>query len=1664
MASECRVSSANHSSSCCAERDINMTTLEQRLTQWQQELLDLSNRNRLLNFRPSTSRPSTLQLIAPAAAEVFESLTQGRTLAIVGDDRMDSEPKLAGRSQTGLPSSATGKSAETVPEYQEQALIPQPEVPWQVSYALSDAADMSTSPRLSDAPPEPLRAKVGTAVSSLPSERTNGVAARLLSRARASEQEQGINTLFAAFGLLKWQERPGEDRWAPLVLLPVTLEERARESSFRIAASGDDPEFNQTLVERLRRDFGFALSAEVSDERPLVEVFDEVRTQIAQRSGWDVLEQVHLGIYQFHKLRMFADLGEHKSLASQHDVIQALGMDGVTIAPMPEGVPSVEELDRVVTPQQSFTVLDADASQLRAVQAAIRGSHLVVQGPPGTGKSQTIVNTIAECMAAGRTVLFVSEKAAAIEVVHRRLSERGLGEFCLMLHSHKAHKRDVIYDLGARLNSIADAPASIRENLQLEQLQDARMALNGYAEALHLERQPLGESAYWAHGQLAALHDAPYLAVPAPPVVELTHERLRTWEQAISHVARYAETLREGTDHPWSAIRQQELTFADQEALRHALLTLRTALHAVMPAGQFLAERFKLPMPCSTDDLERLARIAAVIPTGELLDEAWFDPSRLQQIRALVEEAATHARRATELERGLSLNYDQRLTNLNVSEAIATFQRSAFVRFFSPAYRQLRGTLRDLARDGKQRSHADELSSLVATQAFNEHVGWLSSHFQERAGSLGLSIPASQRLSDETWRRLEQRIASVAAILQQLPDGKAATEFIEAICQSGADGAAAAAHAQINAQLAEIERALQTLRLYFEPDNMAVAGILTTRADMQVVDDWLEQHLGRFHDLDNWLRAQGARVDSERMGLAEVTDHLIARDVPPQQWSSSLRRLVLTHWLDQIYRHDRTLLDFRGDDHRARIDAFRQLDRRSIDTGARRIRRILASRQSLVSAAHGGEPALLSFEAQKRKRHMPLRRLFDRIPNLLPTLKPCLMMSPLSVAQFLPADRYRFDVVIFDEASQVRPHDAIGAIMRGKQVIVAGDQKQLPPTTFFDRAVDGDSVDEEQNLTQLESILDGLSAKSMPTTRLLWHYRSRHEDLIAFSNYHIYGRQLVTFPTPTAERAPTRGVRLEYVPHGRYKDEREKVTGTPVRVNREEARRVAELVVRHARMRPEESLGVVALGMTQRDILEEEIERAKSLDRTLDAFFDPKRPDPFFVKPLEHVQGDERDVIVISIGYGKDDRGVLSHNFGPVNQDGGERRLNVLVTRARHQVVVVSSIRSGDIDLSRTNKLGPRLLKNYLDFAERGQVALEAEISGGDGDYESPFEEQVGEALQRIGYTVHRQIGCSRFRIDLAIVHPEQPGRYILGVECDGKTYHQSKTARDRDRLRQELLEGLGWNIHRVWSTDWIRQPDQELNRVISRVEELLSSENSGPVSPSDWASEPTSAAGPDSGSDEASLAASGIQVTHITHSDASSVLSRSQEQVDTLAIPYLIWSDQAPTWYDDILTTSSQHVVDAVVACVQLEGPIHQELLTRRLTAAWGYQRAGSRIAARVEEAIRIAVHHGNVRREGKFLWSSNGSHTPIPRGPSSDGTLREIAHIPTEEILSAMVLLVERAFSLSPDELISRTARIFGFQRTGSEIRLRLELIARLAAKDGELELRDGRYQRPR
>jgi very-short-patch-repair endonuclease len=671
--------------------------------------------------------------------------------------------------------------------------------------------------------------------------------------------------------------------------------------------------------------------------------------------------------------------------------------------------------------------------------------------------------------------------------------------------------------------------------------------------------------------------------------------------------------------------------------------------------------------------------------------------------------------------------------------------------------------------------------------------------------------------------------------------------------------------------------------------------------------------------LEEWIRFSRWNRDMDNAGFDGVVSELIEGKIAPDETTDVVSLRFHRVLFDRLAESEKTLGEFSIEEHERIQERFRQLDQWEIRAAAKRIREYQLGREDRpnkgFSAAVSSELGVLQREISKKRKHLPLRRLFAEIAGVMQRLKPCIMMSPLSVSTFLDTADIRFDLIIFDEASQVFPWDAIGAIYRGRQLIVAGDEKQLPPTNFFSRA-DNES-EEEDDIADFESILTLCKAVNMPTKRLRWHYRSRREPLIAFSNRHFYDGDLVTFPSTMDASGDS--VRLELVPDGRWVE----------RKNVLEAERITDLVIEHLKKRPNTSIGVIAFNQSQQRCIEDTIYDRRRKDRIVDALFSIELPEPLFVKNLENVQGDERDVILLSMGYAPNDAGRFLKNFGPLSKSGGERRLNVAVTRAREQVVLVASVRAADMDLSGSKTEGAHLLKAYLEYAEKGVDTLGLVRQEIAGDVESPFEEDVANALIRRGLEPVAQVGCSGFRIDLALKHPERPGEFCLGIECDGATYHSSKTARDRDRIRQSVLEALGWKIIRVWSTDWIRNPDYQNQRILDAYESSVVNE----------------------------LAVE-ITDTETTDDDLE------PEFVD------LPTASSVRVKYASIDDVQDGVILDCAQTILMQAGATGTEDLMRMISRELGFMRMGARIRTRLDSNIAEGINQGKLRQVDDRIW----------------------------------------------------------------------------------------------
>lgn len=782
-------------------------------------------------------------------------------------------------------------------------------------------------------------------------------------------------------------------------------------------------------------------------------------------------------------------------------------------------------------------------------------------------------------------------------------------------------------------------------------------------------------------------------------------------------------------------------------------------------------------------------------------------------------------------------------------------------------------------------------------------------------------------------------------------------------------------------------------------------------------------------DIEEWFEYAGARETMVELGLAPTVEFCETERVDRDRLAEVVERAVLEAWADDVIEQDRERIgSVRGEQLQNVVEEFRRLDQRVIDLAAARVIKAANDRRPRTTLGPAG---VIQREGQKQRRHMPIRTLLETAGAVAQALKPCFMMTPLTVSQFLPPS-LRFDIVIFDEASQVRPSDAINCIYRGDQLIVAGDEQQLPPTSFFEASMgeDGDEYEEDQ-FDEFESILKlCLGAGALRQLPLRWHYRSQHEDLIVYSNHSFYDGRLISFPGAIHESSEM-GVSLFPVEDGVYR----RGTG---RDNPAEARVVADRVMRWAEWSVahpdrEVTVGVVAFSEAQASAIEIELDRRRQERPDLDHYFREDRLDGYFIKNLENVQGDERDVMIFSVGYGRDENRKLTMNFGPLNRAGGKRRLNVAVTRARRRVEVVSSIRAEDFSSDLTNE-GVRHLQRYLDFAARGYPALALEIGDTQLDAESPFEEEVLRVVRSWGFDAVPQVGSAGYRVDIGVRHPTETGRYAIGIECDGAMYHSSRVARDRDRLRQEVLEGLGWQLYRIWGTSWYRDRATQEWALKVAIESAISPD----------APERTRRRLPD---------------PPLWIEEEYEIVT--QDDRPAWAQPYEVASLESPTTWAEMHDPAAQSEFRRLITQVVLvEGPVSRERVLRRVREAWGVQRAGSRIRDSYALAVKTLVDRGVIVVHDRDFLMPPGADPARVRVPTDDEeTRRRIDEIPAAELRHAVECVVRDAIQAGRDELTQTVARLYGWNRRGNDIGPALERAVTYLLRMKRLE-KNGEY----
>lgn len=1555
--------------------------IKKKLISSRKDLLDIGLRNNMINFRAGAK---SLAIVDELSEEVLKILyIQGKRMSFssMPEKRLREIAKIKGWDESEY---------EPHDESTIELLQELDKVKWDES---NDEIDQNgKSSRHTDN-------KLQTALSD---ERLFLNLLKIHTEAQTYIEEQGVNILFIALGFLHWYEADSSEklRKAPLVLLPVELKRTGSKDTFEVNYTDDDLIQNLSLAAKLKTDFAIDLpqytpdSIQDSNELFLSNFFDQVKDSIKNQSRWKIVpNEIHLGFFSFGKFLMFNDLDSaiwpEEKQPSDHPVLSKLLNDGFV-----NETPTIEDnahLDQVISPGEVNFVRDADSSQTIAILEARAGRNLVIQGPPGTGKSQTITNVIAEFLGQGKTVLFVAEKMAALEVVKRRLDENHLGDAVLELHSHKATKQSVLKELGRTLDQ--GKPITKDSSEDIEALKNIRDELNNYCDAVNRPLEPNGISFINSLGQYLELkRKFPNLETwQFEPMKDWTYKKYKSSREKLIELTSHLYEMGKPSNNQFWGSKKLSFSPTEQNLLAEQLTRISEILSQIKIDSSELAGHLNLKHPATLNEVGiicRAAQRAAEAPklNGVQINTNLWRTNR-EVIRELIDVGNNMSKNQLAHE-GILIEqaWDQDLL----------LERQHFInyggkwwKFFSSNYRNAKARLQGLCKSELPKENSECIALVDNILTYQKHKNTFNNH-----AVLGQELFGGQWNGQKSdWQVLNYLSEWIFTLYDDLGNGQLPEGIIEFLAGD-----------KDSINLMDLVDPLQE-KIQLSKD---IFKNILTSLNYESSDELLSKPLEYLQEkIQTWSnnlttlyqlsRYNNLREEMIALGLSNVIEYADSWEHSPEDLLHSLDLAWFAGLVETAYSTYPALSQFDRIKQLNLLNQFRSLDYSSLDHAQAKLARTIWERTPSIN--HPGEMGVIRNELNKKRRLLPIRQLITQAGRAIQQIKPVFMMSPMSIANFLPPGKIEFDVVIFDEASQVKAVDAFGAILRGQQVVVVGDTRQMPPTDFFGREIENE--DEDNVTSDIESILSMFRAKGALERYLSWHYRSRHESLIAVSNVEFYDRRLVIFPSPgTNENAS--GLKFRHLPNAIYDRGR-------TRTNREEAKAVAKAVIEHAEKRPNLSLGVVAFSMAQRDLIQVEVELMRRERNDLNEFFNEKHPtEPFFVKNLENVQGDERDVIFISIGYGRNESGKIAKEFGPVNREGGERRLNVLISRAKMAMEVFCNFTADELELDSNASHGVRALKHFLKYAETGDLDIPKE-TGKQAD--SPFECEVIESLKERGYQVEPQVGTAGYFIDIAVKDPDFPGRYILAIECDGASYHSSRSARDRDRLRQGVLESLGWRFHRIWSTDWFRNSSEELERAVNAIEnarKLKFSHNK--IGEQLQKNNKSSEILREENVDDA-YSNFNKSYTKVTLPTSSSTKPLHEESVSRLA--------------------------DLIKLIVEVEAPVHELLVVKRIMESYGVSRAGNRITDNINLAIKYGNKNSYFNYFDGFLYKDSSREILEIRNRSNLAIAdRKIEYVAPEELDCALLDVIKMSFSIDKESAISEALNILGFGRATQNI----------------------------
>lgn len=1525
-------------------RPLRMKPLPSKEGQWERRLLDLSLRNSLLNFSP---RKNVIPVMSYSLERTVNHLMSGDEFALM-------------------------------------------EIPAEILAGLSGLNGFDAPPKV-----KPFKELVELEMknrrmrSFLLQKDVTYAASALYRKEKVGTEETGTSALYAACGFLKWNaagDRNGY-KYAPLILIPVSLIKKPGGKGFALKAREEEYQVNTTLLEFLKQEFGIEMRGLESASADLDSLLAAVKKQVLNFSGWEIVEDVYVASLSFSRFIMWNDIREHIEVFKQNKIVRSM-IEGRPDSSLTKG-DAAREAERAAEKDASkvYLPLSCDSSQLKAVMLADRDVSFVLHGPPGTGKSQTITNIIANSIAKGKRVLFVAEKLAALSVVKKRLDDIGIGDFCLELHSVKTAKTEVCRKLVDTAALKSDGETSYQT--RLSQLLALKEQVAGPFAAIHKKRG-LGFSIYQAILKVMEYRDTPdVFAIDALFFEKLTKEKFEKYQGLLSELITVCRECGRIYRSPFENV---GITDCDEKTrygiLASAKVIQEEARHLKAYTKyclEILGGKVRVVTKARLELLKELC-LMLTKPDNPYMRFARYGGGS-EAVRALNEFITVYRQYQREEEKFDSLFKFN--VELPASLEILKEELEKFPVFFHKS-KPLKVLIKRIARASRQKLRPENTAKRIEA---------VLCYYEEKQRTAVSGEKLWQLLAGGKGKINYDMLADFIMQLEALYN------LVTKLFASYDSGNFSTLLKNLFARYPlEIFSGFLRAHDSFEQARKNFFKALEIEKDFEVRDedytDFLYLKAAAVSDnidmLGSWCRFNRVAGSLRAEGLQFALSAIAEGRIPPEQILACFNKKVYSDFVEREVAEDPALSKFSSSVTEDRIERLKALVKEFGRITKEEIRLRLISRIPGLDSEGGLSLELMQLQRAHKSgmRGYTVRGLFSNQRNIVSVLAPCLLMSPAAVAQYLDAQADMFDLVIFDEASQIPTAEAIGALARAKSTIVVGDPRQLPPTTFFM----SDYIDEENlEFEDLESVLEDCLALSFPERHLKWHYRSRHESLIAFSNAMYYGNKLYTFPSTNALQSK---VRFKYVENGVY------MRGD-TKQNPAEADCLVEEVVKRLKdpASRRQSIGIITFSVAQQSLIESKISDALIRHKLEQYAYD--REEPLFVKNLENVQGDERDVILFSICYGPDRYGRLSLNFGPVNQSNGWRRLNVAASRAREEMIIFSSMTSAMIDLGRTASKGVADVKAFLEFAQNGKTMLAvkpsslAVINGGIGKY-------VAKELEEAGYECRYDLGVSDFKIDVAVLEPGGKN-FILAVMCDSSPVRGAGDVNDALVIQIEMLKRLGWNVMRLWTLNFLNNPKREVRR-IKQLADRLCGKESGPL------------------------------------------------QENRFLRPYI----EADVKKENVLSgflldqRNEEAVKDKLRAIVSAEQPIAKELLIKKCLLSYGIIRSGSRLNSRVEEIVSSMSFKSEEHNGVAFLREND---EPLAcdfyRVDEGSKARRAPSEISPYEIVAAARAILSDKISLYFNDLIKEIAGVFKVPKSNEEVEKAIRYAVKYGSERGFITL---------